>query len=218
LSADPPLPVVVLISGEGTNLQALIDAIRDDVADYAIAAVFSDRANARGLERARNAGIPAHHVDPNSYSSREAFDRALADAICYYEPGLLVLAGFMRILGPGFVARFADRMLNIHPSLLPKFKGLHTHRRALAAAETEHGATVHFVTAELDGGPAVIQYRIRVRESETEDSLSARVQQGEYIILPRAVGLFAEGRLRLESGRAILDGEALRTPMRVDGD
>lgn len=218
MSTDPPLPVVVLISGEGTNLQALIDAIQNDLASYAIVAVFSDRADARGLERACKAGIPAHHVDPSSYSSRETFDQALADAIYQYEPGLLVLAGFMRILSPGFVARFADRILNIHPSLLPKFKGLRTHQRALAAAETEHGATVHFVTAELDGGPAVIQYRIRVGEAETEDSLSARVHQGEYIILPRAVGLFAEGRLRLESGRAILDGEALQAPARVNGE
>jgi phosphoribosylglycinamide formyltransferase-1 len=212
------LQVIVLISGEGTNLQTLIDAAQLEGAGFAVVAVFSDRGDARGLDRARQSGIAAHHIDPRKYPSREDFDEALADAIASYSPGLIVLAGFMRILSPGFVARFADRMLNIHPSLLPKLKGLHTHRRALAAAEVEHGASVHFVTAELDGGPIVVQYRIRIRDSDTEDSLSARVHEGEYIILPLAVGWFAAGRLRLESGRAILDGEALSTPVCVNGE
>lgn len=206
----------MLISGEGTNLQALIDATRQGITNFAIVAVFSDRSDARGLERARKAGIAARHVDPKDYPRREAFDQALADAIDRFDPGLLVLAGFMRILNPTFVARFADRILNIHPSLLPKFKGLHTHRRALAAAETEHGATVHFVTAELDGGPAVLQYRLDIRDNETEDSLSARVHEGEYIILPRAVSWYAEGRLRLESGRAVLDGDAAQMPVCIE--
>lgn len=209
--------VVVLISGEGTNLQTLIDAAAQDGSSYSIAAVFSDRADAYGLERARKAGIDAHSIIPRSFSSREAFDAALADAIDAYSPGLLVLAGFMRILGPAFVAHFAGRTLNIHPSLLPKLKGLHTHRRAIQGGEREHGATVHFVTPELDGGPAVIQYRISIAADDNEDSLSARVHTGEYIILPRAVDWFATGRLRLENGRVALDGEPLAAPVQLQG-
>lgn len=215
MSRSDPLRVVVLISGEGTNLQALIDAAARPGAAFAVVAVLSNRAGARGLERARRAGISARHLAPSAFPSRDAFDEALADAIDDYAPDLLVLAGFMRILGGAFVARFADRMLNIHPSLLPKLKGLDTHRRALEAREPRHGATVHFVTDELDGGPPVIQYCIGVREGDTEESLSARVHRGEHIILPRAVEWFAEGRLRAEAGRVTLDGELLRTPVRV---
>jgi len=209
------LRVVVLVSGEGTNLQALIDAAPDAHAPYEIVAVASDKRNARGLERARLAGIDAVHVDPRAYPDRPAFDSGLADAIADYAPGLLVLAGFMRILSADFVARFEGRMLNIHPSLLPRFKGLDTHRRALEAGATEHGATVHFVTAALDDGPSVIQYRIEVGESDTETSLSARVHVGEYIILPRAVELFAARRLGFEEGRATMDGKPLDTPLQV---
>lgn len=207
----------MLISGEGTNLQALIDAAHEADAPYAIAAVFSNRASAGGLERAGRAGIPAHTIDARGFTSREHFDAALADAVGACDAGLIVLAGFMRILGPAFVARFADRMLNIHPSLLPAFKGLDTHRRALAAGVDRHGATVHFVTDELDGGPPVIQYRIPVRDDDTQDTLSARVHEGEYIILPRAVRWYAEGRLRLVNGRATLDGKPLSEPEYVDG-
>ncbi|HSG65838.1 MAG TPA: phosphoribosylglycinamide formyltransferase [Gammaproteobacteria bacterium] len=217
MSRDQRLRLVVLVSGEGTNLQALIDAESAEAARYSIVAVLSDRRDARGLERARRAGIPAQHLDPRSYAGRDAFDAALGDAIAAHEPGLIVLAGFMRILGADFVGRFAGRMLNIHPSLLPKLKGLHTHRRALENAETEHGATVHFVTAELDGGPTVIQYRTPVTDDDTEDTLSARVHAGEYIILPRAVGWFAEGRLRLQGASAVLDGKPLLEPVRVEG-
>ena len=217
MSRGEPLRVVVLISGEGTNLQALIDAARLETARYTIVAVLSDRRDARGLERAREAGMPAQHIDPRSCGGREAFDAALGNAVAAHEPGLIVLAGFMRILGPVFIARFAGRMLNIHPSLLPKFTGLHTHRRALEAGEVEHGATVHFVTNELDGGPPVIQYRVPVNEPETEETLSARVHTGEHIIFPRAVGWFAEGRLKLEGGRAMLDGKPLLEPVRIEG-
>lgn len=215
MTRKPALRVVVLISGEGTNLQALIEAARLD-AQFAVVAAFSDRAGARGLERARNSGIAAHHIDPQAFSSREDFDSALADAIDAYEPGLIVLAGFMRILDPAFVARFADRILNIHPSLLPKFKGLHTHRRALEAGETEHGATVHFVTVELDGGPPILQYRVDIAPGDTEASLSAKVHTGEYIILPRAVSWFAEARLQLVDGHVMLDGERLTRPGRIE--
>jgi phosphoribosylglycinamide formyltransferase-1 len=217
LSREERLRVVVLVSGEGTNLQALIDAGNAATSPYAIVAVLSDRPDARGLERARLASVPAQHVDPKSYAGREAFDAALGDAVAAHEPGLIVLAGFMRILGPAFVDRFAGRMLNIHPSLLPKLKGLHTHRRALEARETEHGATVHFVTGELDGGPRVIQYRVAITGLDTEATISARVHQGEHIIFPRAVSWFAEGRLRLQRGRAVLDGKPLLEPVRIEG-
>jgi phosphoribosylglycinamide formyltransferase-1 len=217
LSREERLRVVVLVSGEGTNLQALIDAGNAATSPYAIVAVLSDRPDARGLERARLASVPAQHVDPKSYVGREAFDAALGDAVAAHEPGLIVLAGFMRILGPAFVDRFTGRMLNIHPSLLPKLKGLHTHRRALEARETEHGATVHFVTGELDGGPRVIQYRVAITGLDTEATISARVHQGEHIIFPRAVSWFAEGRLRLQRGRAVLDGKPLLEPVRIEG-
>lgn len=212
------LRVVVLISGEGTNLQALIEAARREDARFEIVAVVSDRSDARGLERARQAGIAALHVDPRRYRDRQAYDAALADAVASHDPGLVALAGFMRILGPAFVARFAGRMLNIHPSLLPKFRGLDTHRRVLEAAEAAHGATVHFVTADLDGGPPVIQYRIPVRPEDTQDTLSARVHVGEYIIYPRAVDWFANGRLELHSDHATLDGKRLVEPVRIEGE
>lgn len=211
-----PLRVVVLVSGKGTNLQALIDASAHPHARFEIVAVASDRKDARGLERARAAGIDTLHVDPRSFSDRAAFDRGLADAVAACSPELVVLAGFMRILSAEFVARFEGRMLNIHPSLLPKFKGLHTHRRVLEAGEREHGATVHFVTAELDAGPSILQYRIEVGDDDTEDSLSARVHSGEYIILPRAVELIAMGRLRLEHGRVRMDDKLLDTPQCIE--
>jgi phosphoribosylglycinamide formyltransferase-1 len=216
LTGQPALRVVVLVSGEGTNLQALIDASAKPGAGYEIVAVASNRRDARGLERARTVGIDTVHVAPREYADRVAFDRALADAIAGYAPGLVVLAGFMRILSPEFVSRFEGRIVNIHPSLLPKFKGLDTHRRALDARECEHGATVHFVTADLDGGPAIIQYRIGVDETDTEDSLSARVHVGEYIILPRAVELFATGRLVCEDGRVTMDHQPLDTPLCIE--
>lgn len=211
------LKVAVLISGEGTNLQTLIDTARQQSAEFAICAVVSDREVARGLTRARAAGVTAMFVDPRAHPNRVSFDRALAAAVGQCNPDLIVLAGFMRILSAEFVAKFSGRMLNIHPSLLPKFKGLHTHRRALAAREAEHGATVHFVTADLDSGPAVIQYRLKVRDDDSEASLSARVHHGEYIILPKAVAWFAAGRLKLEGNMAMLDGKHLKEPVCIDG-
>lgn len=211
------LRVVVLISGQGTNLQALIDDGASPDASFEVVAVFSDRADAHGLERARSAGIAAHHIDPKAFADRTRFDAALADAVDEYEPGLVVLAGFMRILSPAFVDRFDGRLLNIHPSLLPKFKGLHTHRRVLAEGETKHGATVHLVTAELDDGQPIMQYRIDIRADDTEDSLEARVHEGEYLIYPRTVAWFAEGRLRTDAGRVLLDGETLSEPVRIEG-
>lgn len=193
--------IVILISGRGSNMEALI-AARLPVT---IAAVISNRPDARGLETARAAGIATQVVDHKAYAGREAFDAALADAIDAFAPDLVVLAGFMRILTPGFVAHYAGRMLNIHPSLLPAYPGLHTHEQALAAGVRIHGATVHFVTADLDHGPIVIQAAVPVLPDDTADTLAARVLREEHRIYPQAVRWFADGQLRLANGRVIVD-------------
>jgi phosphoribosylglycinamide formyltransferase-1 len=211
-----PIRVAVLISGEGTNLQALIDAARAKRLGATIAAVLSNRSAARGLERARDAGVAAVHVAAIRGEPRADYDARLSAALAPHEPDLLVLAGFMRILGPAFIEAFAGRMLNIHPSLLPAYPGLDTHRRVLEAGEAWHGATVHFVTHELDAGPAIIQYRLRVRADDTAESVAARVHVGEHVILPRAVTWFAAGRLRLSGDSVMLDGRALDSPVLVD--
>src|SRR5690606_5838137 len=205
--------VVVLISGEGTNLQALIDASSDGRLEARIAAAISDRRDARGLERARQAGVEAIHVGPREFADRDAYERALAAAIDAHAPAAVVLAGFMRVLGADLVKRFEGRMLNIHPSLLPRHQGLDTHRRVLEAHDREHGATVHFVTEELDAGPAVIQYRMPVRPEDTAETLTERVHRGEHVILPRAAGWLASGRLQLAGDRVVLDGERLEGPV-----
>jgi phosphoribosylglycinamide formyltransferase-1 len=204
--------VAVLISGEGSNLQALLDAASARTLGAEIAVVVSNRAAARGLVRARDAGVPARHLGGKDIT-REAYDEALAALLAEYSPNLLVLAGFMRIFSPGFVARFEGRILNIHPSLLPSYPGLDTHRRVLEAGERWHGATVHFVTVDLDAGPAVLQYRLPVRADDTVESLTARVHVGEHFILPRAVEWFVGGRLRLENGSVMLDGRRLSQPV-----
>jgi phosphoribosylglycinamide formyltransferase 1 len=212
----PATRVAVLISGEGSNLQALIDAAGAARLGAEIVAVVSNRGAARGLERARAAGITALHLPAGRGQERAEYDAALAALLAPHDPELLVLAGFMRILSPTFIDRFAGRMLNIHPSLLPKYPGLDTHRRVLEAQDPWHGATVHFVTSELDLGPAVIQYRLRVRAGDTTESLAQRVHVGEHIILPRAVSWFAAGRLRLAASSVMLDGRALLTPVSID--
>lgn len=212
-----PLPVVVLISGGGSNLQALIDAERRGDLPIVIRAVISNVAGAYGLERARRAEIDAVGLDHRAFPSREAFDAALADLIDGYSPGLVVLAGFMRILTRDFVARYRGRMFNIHPSLLPKLRGLHTHQRALDAGEREHGATVHFVTDELDGGPRVLQARVPVAPGDDAETLAARVLAQEHRIYPQVVRWFAQGRLHLDAaGRPVLDGRVLEEPLRLD--
>jgi phosphoribosylglycinamide formyltransferase-1 len=210
-------PVVILISGRGSNMRSLIEQSRDPGAPYTVCRVFSDKADAAGLGVARNLGVPAQALVPAGTTDRAAYDRALAAAIQIYSPSLIVLAGFMRILSPQFVRDFAGKILNIHPSLLPKFPGLHTHRRVLAAHEPEHGATVHFVTERLDGGPSVIQARIAVTPSDDEASLAARVQAQEHRIYPVAVRWFCEGRLRYNAGCAWLDGRLLREPVQFTG-
>lgn len=201
--------LVVLISGSGSNLQALIDACSTEDFPASIAAVISNRPDAGGLERARGAGIPTAVVDHKSFPDRFDFDRALLHEIDRYEPELVVLAGFMRILSADFVRHYAARLMNIHPSLLPLYPGLHTHQRALEAGDTAHGATVHFVSEELDGGPAIVQSRVPVHAADTAETLAARVLLQEHRIYPHAVRLFAEGRLQLHNGRALLDGDAL---------
>ena len=204
--------IAVLISGEGSNLQALIDAARAHRIAGTIAVVVSNRAAARGLERARAAGIPARHLGAKPFAGRAAYDAALAALLAEHDPDVVVLAGFMRILSPELVERFAGRMLNIHPSLLPKHPGLDTHRRALEAGDREHGATVHLVTSDLDMGPRIIQYRLPVRPNDTPESLQQRVHVGEHLILPRAVDWLATGRLKLAAGRLMLDGADLSEP------
>lgn len=209
MSVQPRTRVVVLISGSGTNLQALIDAQRSGQLPIDLVAVISNRPSVRGLERAEQAGIPALVLDHKGYTSREAFDQDLRELIDQQRPDLVVLAGFMRILTPDFARHYEGRMLNIHPSLLPKYQGLHTHQRALEAGEKEHGVTVHFVTAELDGGPPVVHARVPVYRDDTPETLAQRVQREEHLIYPLAVEWFARGRLRMESGKALLDNEPL---------
>jgi phosphoribosylglycinamide formyltransferase 1 len=209
----PARRVAVLISGEGSNLQALLDSSRTGTLGGAeICVVVSNRAAARGLIRARDAGVPARHLGGKDMT-REAYDAALSALLADYSPDLLVLAGFMRILSPGFADAYAGRLLNIHPSLLPAYPGLDTHRRVLDAGERWHGATVHFVTSELDAGPAVLQYRLAIRNDDTVESLAARVHVGEHLMLPRAVEWFVGGRLRLENGSVMLDGQRLSQPV-----
>jgi len=200
--------VVVLISGSGSNLQALIDS-QGEGNPLRIRAVLSNRADAYGLTRAKNAGIATQVLDHRAYEGREAFDAALMEAIDVFRPDLVILAGFMRILSPAFVRHYEGRLLNIHPSLLPRHKGLHTHRRALEAQDSEHGCSVHFVTEELDGGPLVIQAVVPVQPGDSEETLALRVYLQEHRIYPQAVRWFAEGRLRLTPQGAVLDGETL---------
>jgi len=205
------LPVVVLISGSGSNLQALIDRAAGGE-PYRIVGVISNRPGVRGLQRATDAGIPTQVIDHTGFPDREHFDAALADAIDAYRPRLVVLAGFMRILTAGFVDRFAGRMINIHPSLLPAFQGLHTHRRALQEGVGEHGASVHFVTSELDGGPVIAQIRVPVLAGDTESQLAARVLEREHQLLPQVVSWFAHGRLQLQDDLVCFDGIPQPTP------
>lgn len=206
------LSIVVLVSGNGTNLQALLDAIGRGELPARIRAVIGSKRDAFALQRARHAGISAHAVAGDEYPDRSAYDAALTEVIERYDPGLIALAGFMRILTDAFVRRFAGKMLNIHPSLLPKYRGLHTHRRVLEAGDAEHGASVHFVTEELDGGPVVLQAKIPVLKDDTEASLARRVQQREHLIYPLAIRWFAEGRLRLADGTVMLDDAVLDSP------
>lgn len=206
----------ILISGSGSNLQAFIDAVANDGLPLDITSVLSNVETAFGLERARQAGIDAVHVDHRQFVSREAFDRHLAAALDPYAPELIILAGFMRILSPWFVHRFAGRIVNVHPALLPLYPGLNTHARAISAGDKWHGSTVHFVTDELDGGPRIVQGRLQINADDTPESLTARVQRVEHRIYPLAARWFAEQRLILAADGPRLDGEALLEPAVID--
>lgn len=207
------LPVVILISGGGSNMRIIAETAAAGRLNVEVRAVISDRANAGGLDAAASLGIPHEVVNPREFPTREAFDAALADAVARYRPQLVVLAGFMKILGNRFIERFTGRVLNIHPSLLPNYPGLHTHRRALAAGDAEHGATVHFVTAQLDGGPLIMQVRVPVLPDDTESSLAARVLRQEHRLYPEVLRLCAAGRLQYANGSVRLDGQELAAPL-----
>lgn len=195
--------IVILISGRGSNMEAILRVAAAEQWPAQIAAVISNKPDAAGLDTARTAGIPAVVVNHKEFAGREAFDDALAATIDTYAPDLVVLAGFMRILTPGFVSRYFGRLINIHPSLLPSFPGLHTHQQALDAGVKFHGATVHFVTAELDHGPIIAQAAVPVLDSDDEDTLSSRVLEQEHKIYPQAVRDLIEGRLALKDGRVV---------------
>ncbi len=210
------LPIVVLISGTGSNLQALIDAIAQQSLPVAIRAVISNRPHAEGLTRARNAGIATHVLEHGDYPDRDSFDTALLDIIDAYQPGLVLLAGFMRILTRGFVEHYSGRLINIHPSLLPELPGLDTHRRAIEAGKTEHGASVHFVTPQVDGGPAILQARVPIIPNDTPQHLAARVLIQEHSIYPLVLRWFAERRLRLLGNQVMFDGTLLPRPLQLE--
>jgi phosphoribosylglycinamide formyltransferase 1 len=203
--------VVVLISGSGSNLQAIIDACKLDSYPAEVVAVISNQANAYGLERAKAANIPALVLSHKDYTSREHYDVALVAQINQYQPDLVVLAGFMRILTGYFVQNFHDKLLNIHPSLLPKYQGLHTHQRALDAGDQEHGVSVHFVTEQLDGGPVILQAKIPVFAGDSAEDLASRVHEQEHRIYPLVVKWFCQQRLVMQDGHAWLDGTVLPT-------
>ena len=201
--------IVVLISGNGSNLQAIIDACKQKQINGTLRAVFSNKADAFGLERAREAHIPAHALEASQFASREAFDRELVQEIDAYAPDVVVLAGYMRILSPAFVSHYSGRLLNIHPSLLPKYPGLHTHRQVLENGDEEHGTSVHFVTDELDGGPVILQAKVPVFDGDNEDDITDRVQAQEHAIYPLVVSWFVDGRLEMRENAAWLDGVKL---------
>lgn len=201
--------LVVLLSGSGSNLQALIKGVTDGVINAEIVAVVSNKPEAYGLVRADNANIPSITVDHKEFDDRASFEQKLSQVIDQFSPDLIVLAGFMRILNSEFVQPYEGKMLNIHPSLLPKYKGLHTHRRALENGDKEHGVSVHFVTSELDGGPVVAQRTVKVEDSDNEQTLQKKVQQQEHQLYPEVVAWFCDERLQYRDGQAFLDGQSI---------
>ncbi|CDH45136.1 phosphoribosylglycinamide formyltransferase [Candidatus Contendibacter odensensis] len=216
MSVVRKIRLVVLISGRGSNLQAILDQAAGGTLPVEVAAVISNRPGVYGLERARQAGVPALELDHQDFADRPSFEAALIERIDDYQPDLVILAGFMRVLTAGFTEHYRGRLLNIHPSLLPKFRGLHTHERAIAAGETEHGASIHFVTAELDGGPVIVQARVPVLPTDDPDTLAARVLEQEHRLYPQAIRGFAEGRLKLDGERVLFDGKWLNQPLRLE--
>jgi phosphoribosylglycinamide formyltransferase 1 len=199
------LRIAVLISGNGSNLQAIIDAIGNEKCDARIVGVISNKPEAYGLLRAQEAEIPTFSLTPARGESREVYDEKLANVLMGLRPDLIVLAGFMRILSPAFVQRFAGKIINIHPSLLPKYPGLHTHQQVLAHQDTEHGCTIHFVTEALDGGPIIAQTRIPVKKGDTLETLQKKVHAREHKLYPQVIQWFAHQRIVLEDHRVILN-------------
>jgi phosphoribosylglycinamide formyltransferase-1 len=191
-----PLRLVVLISGNGSNLQAIIDDIANNNLPAQIVAVISNKADAYGLERAKKANIEQRVLSYSDFSDRNQYDLALKELIDKFQPDLIILAGFMRILSNEFVEHYSQKMMNIHPSLLPKYKGLNTHQRVLDAGDKEHGCSVHFVTPELDDGPVILQAKVEVKDNDTAEMLAARVHEQEHIIYPKAIQLFAEEKIK----------------------
>ncbi len=201
--------IVVLVSGNGSNLQAIIDACETNIDNGKVTAVFSNKATAYALERAKKAGAAGVALDPKSFDTRDAFDHELMRQIDQFNPDLIVLAGYMRILSNEFVRHYMGRMINIHPSLLPKYPGLNTYQRAIHAGDEEHGTSVHFVTEQLDGGPVILQAKVPIFDEDTVETLTAKVQSQEHKIYPLVVKWFIEERLEMKEGKAFLDGEAL---------
>ena len=212
------LPVAVVISGRGSNMEAIARTSLAGGSPYRIVRVIADRESAGGLARASALGIPVSVVPVRQFADRESFDAALAAELEASGAELIALAGFMRILSAGFVQRFEGRLLNIHPSLLPKYKGLDTHARAIAAGDSHHGASVHYVTAELDGGPVIMQGRLRIRPGDTPDAVSARVHTLEHIIYPHVCSLIARRRVEWRAGTVFFDGAPLGSPLIEEND
>ena len=210
------LPIAILISGRGSNMRAIAELAAAGQLPVEVRVVVSDQPRAAGLELAATLGISTRVLSPRDFADRAAYDAALVAELESHQPQLIVLAGFMRILSAAFIEAYAARILNVHPSLLPKYRGLHTHRRVLEARDRVHGVSVHFVTAELDGGPVVIQALVDVLPDDDEASLSSRVQAQEHRIYSQAVDWFARGRLQLVDDRVWLDGRPLETPVIVD--
>jgi len=210
-----PYSIVILISGNGSNLQAIIDQLANETNDTKISAVISNRPDAYGLERAKKSGIPTESLDHTQFDSREAFDQQLAKCIDQYQPDLVVLSGFMRILSDGFVKKYQGKLINIHPSLLPAYKGLHTHKRALEDEVKEHGASVHFVIPELDAGNVIVHGVVPVKEGDDEESLRKRVHKIEHIIYPKAIQWLSEGKLHLKKEKTYLDNKLLLEPVKI---
>lgn len=204
--------IVVLLSGSGTTLQSIIDA----KLPATLSAVISNKPNVQGLIRAQEANIPTHVLEHSDYSSREAFDQGLKKLIDNYQPDLVVLAGFMRILSDDFVHHYYGKLINIHPSLLPKYKGTHTHQRVMDDGEPLHGSSVHFVNTELDSGPILLQARLPVLPSDTVESLELRVKVKEHLIYPTAISWLAEGRIKLDNDQIYMDGKKMRGPVVMD--
>jgi phosphoribosylglycinamide formyltransferase 1 len=209
-SEPAPLPkAVILISGSGSNLQAIIDEVNEGELPLEIAAVISNVPEAYGIQRAQEAEINTHSLDHRKFAQRELFDAELIRTIEQYQPDIVVLAGFMRILSNDFVNRYLGKLVNIHPSLLPKYPGLNTHQRAIDAQDKHHGVTIHYVIPELDAGPNIVQAKVEITENDTPETLASRVQQQEHVIYPIVLKWLSEGRLALNGNHATLDGQQL---------